>query len=102
MRVGDPATKKYKKVCDDFPNLAILTNSATPGEFQLTFAHATVGNKPLGVSVMSFALTRNLDSPSVVSINTEIAFATEGNKIRLLITEVLFQSAGGNLTRSKK
>ena len=41
----EPAAEKYKKVCDDFPDLSILTESATLGESQLTFVHASVGNK---------------------------------------------------------
>ena len=48
MHTSELAAEKYKKVCEDFPNLAILTNSATPGEVQLTFGHAAVGNKFLG------------------------------------------------------
>ena len=102
MRASEPAAKKYKKVCVDFPNLAIITKSATTGEVQPTFAHATVGNKSLGESVVAFALAGNLDSTSVVSINTEITFATDGDKIRLPITEILLRDAAGDLKRSKK
>ena len=47
MRTSEPAFEKYKKVCDNFPNLAILTKSATPGKVQLPLAHASVGNKSL-------------------------------------------------------
>ena len=47
MRASKPATKKYKKVCKDFPNIAILTKSATLGEVQLTFGHVAVVNKSL-------------------------------------------------------
>ena len=99
---SEPAAKKYKKVCDDFPNIAILTNSATPGEFQLMLAHATVGNKSLGESVVAFSLAVNLDSPSVVSINMYIDFSVYRKNIRLPITEVLLCAAAGNLVRSKK
>ena len=67
MRASDPASKKYKKVCKDFPNLAILTKSATPGKVQLTFGHANVGEMSLGESVVAFALAGYLSSPSVVS-----------------------------------
>ena len=31
MRASEPASKKYKKGCDDFPNLAIIIKSAIPG-----------------------------------------------------------------------
>ena len=47
MRMSDPAAEKYKRVCEDFPILAILTKSATPGKIQLTFSHAAVGTSPL-------------------------------------------------------
>ena len=97
MRASKPAAEKYKKVCDDFPNLAIPTKSATPNEVQLTFTHVTVGNKSLGVSVVVFALAGNLDSTSIVSINMDIAFATDSNKIRPPIIEVLLRAAAGDL-----
>ena len=42
MHASEPAAEKYKRVCEDFPNLAILTKSATPGKIQVTFGHATV------------------------------------------------------------
>ena len=100
MRASEPAANKYKKVCDDFPNLAILTKSATPGEFQLMFAHTSVGNKYLEESVVAFALMGNLDSPSVVSINMDINFSADGDKIRLPITEFLLCTAA-DLARSK-
>ena len=101
MRTSKSAAKKYKKVCDEFPNFAILTKSAMPGEVQLTFAHMTVGNKSLEESVVAFALAGDIDSPSVVSINMDIAFETEGDKICLPITEFLLRSAAGDLVRSK-
>ena len=56
MRAIDPAAEKYKRVCEDLPNLAILTKSATLGKVQLTFGHTAVGNKPLGESVVAFTL----------------------------------------------
>ena len=45
MRASDPTDEKYKKVCKDFPNLAILTKRATPGEVQLTFGSNVDGDK---------------------------------------------------------
>ena len=48
VRASNPATKKYKRVCEDFPNLVIITKSATPGAIQLTFVHASVVNNSLG------------------------------------------------------
>ena len=67
----------------------------------MKFVHASVGNKPLGESVVVFALAGSLNSPSVVSINMDIAFATDGEKIHLPITEVLLCDAAGDLARSK-
>ena len=51
---------------------------------------------------MAFALMGNLSSPSVISFNIEIAFATDGEKIRLPITEVLLRAVAGDLAQSKK
>ena len=101
MRASKTATEKYKNVCEDFPNLGIVTKNSTPGKVQLTFGHATVGNKSLEESIQAFTLTGDLGSPSVVSFNLEIAFAPDGEKIRLPIAEVLLRAAAGNLARSK-
>ena len=54
MCASEPAAEKFKKVCEDFPNLTILTKSSTPGKIQLTFSHAAVGNNLLGESVVAF------------------------------------------------
>ena len=102
MRTSKPDFNKYKKVCDYFPNLAIITKRAMPGKVQLTTTHTSVGNKSLGESVASFALAGSLNSPSVVSIDINIAFATDGDNIRLPITELLLCAAASNLARSKK
>ena len=102
MHASKPAAKKYKRICEDFPNLAILTKSATAGEIQFTFGYAAVGNKSLGKSVVVFALTEYLSSPSVISLKTEIAFAADDNTIRIPIAEVLLLAADGDFTRSKK
>ena len=97
MRVSEPAADQYKNVCEDFLNLGILTKSSTPGDIQLTFGHAAVGNKSLGESIVVFAITGDLGSPSVISFNLEIAFATDCEKIFLLIAEVLLCAGMGNL-----
>ena len=102
IRASEPVAEKYKNICHDLPNLAILTKSAAPGEVQLTFVHATVGNMSFGGSVVAFALAGNLDLPSVVFIKMYIAFAADGDKIRLPIMEVLLCTATGDLARSKK
>ena len=66
------------------------------------FGHTTVGNNPLGESVVAFALVVYLSSPYVVSLKIEITFAVDGDTIRLPIAEVLLRAAAGNLARSKK
>ena len=80
----------------------ILTKSATPGKIQLTLRHTAVGNKSLGESVVVFSLAVDLSSPYVISLKIEIAFASEGDKIRILIAEVLLCAAVGDLVRLKK
>ena len=89
VRASKPATEKFKDICTDFPNLALLTKSSTPGEIQITFGNSTVGNKSLGETLQAFALAGNRASPSVIYFNLEIAFSPEGEKIRLPITEGL-------------
>ena len=102
MRTSDQALEKYKKVCNYFPNLAKLTKSAMAGVVQLTFTYASVGNKSLWESVAAFTLAGSLDSPSVILIDIYIAFSTEGDNIRLRITEVILITAAGDFVRSKK
>ena len=102
MRASDPAAEKFKRVCEDFLNVAILTKSATPGEIRLTFVHAAVGSKSLGESIVALSLTGDLSSTSVISLKIKIAFVANGDKIRLPIAEVLLRAADGNLTRYKK
>ena len=101
MRASKAAAKKYKRVCEYFPNIAILTKSATPGKIQLTFGHVSVGNKSLGESVVAFALAGYLSSPSVVSLKIDIAFSADRDKIRLPISEVLLRATAGGLACSK-
>ena len=102
MPASEPAADKFKNICEDFTNLAILTKSSTPGDIQLTFGHVAVGNKLLGESVEDFAVKGNLSSPLVISFNIEIAFTTDGKNIRLLIAEVLLCAAAGDFSQSKK
>ena len=66
MRASEAAVEKYKRVCEDFPNLTILTKSAMLGNIQLMFGHVAVGNKSLGESVVAFVLESDLSSPSVI------------------------------------
>ena len=51
---------------------------------------------------MAFALAGNIDSPSAISINMEIDYARDGDKIRLPIMEVLLCADACDLARSKK
>ena len=101
MRTSEPANKKFKWVCKDFPNMAILTKSATPGKVQLTFAHVSVGNNYLGGSVTAFTLAVSVEAPAIVSIDSDIDFANTGENIQIPITKVLF-CAAGHLYRLKK
>ena len=87
MRMSKLAFKKYKKVCNNLPNLAILSKSATPGEVQLMFVHASVGNKSLREYVAAFSLEGCLDSPSLVLVNINISFTMDGDKICLLVKD---------------
>ena len=54
IRASEPATEKFKRVCEDFPNIAILTKSSTPDKIQLTFGNAAIGNKSLREYVVDF------------------------------------------------
>ena len=102
VRTSETSKEKFKQVCKYFPNLVILTNSATQGKVQLAFAHASVGNKYLGGSVTAFSLAGSLNSSSVISIDFNIAFSMDGNKIRLPISKIILCNATRNLPRSKK
>ena len=102
MRTIEPARKKFKRVCEDLTNLAILTKSATPGEVQQTFVHAFISNKLLGESVTDFSLAGLLEIPTVVSIDTSIAFVNNGDNIRITVTKVLLHTEARDLSISKK
>ena len=102
IQASKPATEKFKDICTNFPNLALLTISSTPGEIQITFGHSMVRNKSLGEILQAFALAGDLASPSVISFNLEIAFSPEGEKIRLPIMEGLLCDAPSNLKGTKK
>ena len=82
MCTSKPSRDKFKCVCRNLPNTAILTKSTTPGKPQLMFVHAFVGNKSLGESVTAFTLTGLLKAPKLVSTDADIAFINAGDKIR--------------------
>ena len=102
MRMSEPANKKYKKVHDDFPNLAILTKSAMLDEEPLTFENVSFRKNSLGESVAAFSLEGSLDSPFIVLIDIDIIFTMDGVKFCLPIAEVLLLAAKGDLVRFKK
>ena len=95
-----PYGYNFKRVCVDFPNPAILAKSATPGELQVVYVHASIGNKALGETVTAFALAGSLEAPTMVSIGAERAGA--GENIHLLTTEFLLRAAASDLSKSKK
>ena len=97
MLASELAPDKFKNVCKDFPNIAILTKSSKPGEIQLTFGHAAVGNKSLGEYIVAFALAGDLISTSETLFNVEIAFAADSEEIDPPIAEVLLRAAAGDL-----
>ena len=82
--------------------MVVLTNIATPGEIQATYAHASVGNKSFGKTVTAFSLAGSLEAPTMVSIDIERTFAGNGDKISLPTTEVLLHAAAGKLAKPKK
>ena len=100
MRSDNPAGTKFKRVCTYFSNLEVLTKSSILGDIQVTCAHASVRNKYLGEMVTTFALEESLEVPTVVSINIEPTFASNGNKICLLTTEVLLCATADDLAKS--
>ena len=102
MRASEPASKRYKRVYKDFPNIVIFTKSAMPGEIQVMFGHMAIGNNSLGESVVAFALVGDRSSTSVISLKIEKNFSADSDKIRLPIAEVILCATTGNLTRSKK
>ena len=55
-----------------FPNLTLLLKGYSPGEVQLTFMHASVGNPFLGVTIIYISLVSIIYSLSacVVDVNT--------------------------------
>ena len=101
MRLDNPYGAKFKFIFVDFPNVMILTKSATLGEIQVTFHHASFGEKSLRETDTAFTLVGYHKYLTVVSINTKRAFTSAGDKIRLPITEVLLHAAVVDLAQSK-
>ena len=84
---------KFNCIYEYFYHLEILTKSATPGDFQTTFAHSAIGNTPLRENVTKCYLKYPPESPTVVLFDTERAFSSAGSNISLPITEVDFLSS---------
>ena len=101
MRSDKPAGSKSKQVYTDLPNLEVLTNIATPGDIQVMYLHAYVGNKSLDETVTAFALAESLEAPTVVLIDIERSFAGDSERILLLTMEVLLRAAASELAKSK-
>ena len=102
MRSDDLSGPKSKRVCKDIPNLVLITKSTTPGYIQVTYEHASVGNKAFVKTVTAFSLARSLQVPTVVLIGIKRAFAVDGEKILLLTMEVLLHTTTGDLKKSSK
>ena len=78
MHSYKPSGTNFKRVCADLPNIALLNKSATPGDIQINFGHTSVGNNPPGETVTTFALAGSLESLTVVSMDFECAFTSNG------------------------
>ena len=71
------------------------------GDIQVTYAHVSVLNNPLGEMVTAFVLSGYLEVTTMVLIGVERAFMGDGKKIRLPTTEVLLCAAVGDLAKYK-
>ena len=69
MRSDEPVDSKFKRVCTYLPNLAVLTNIATHGDIQVTYEHASIGNKSLGKKVSDFALEVSPEAITMVLVD---------------------------------
>ena len=95
----EPDVSKLKRVCADFPDIMLLTKSATHRKSKVIYAHTSIGNNSIGETVTTFALVVFLKAPNLVMIDVESDGA--GNKIHLPTTEVLLRAAIGNISKSK-
>ena len=100
MRSDETAVSKFNRLCTDFPDIALLTKSATPREVQVTYTHASVENNPLRETVTTFALAGFLEAPTVVAINSQRSFTGSIENIHLPTTKVLLCAAVGDLSKS--
>ena len=89
----------FKRVYTDFPNLALLTNISTNGEFQVTYVQTSIGNNPLKETRAAFVLVVSLETPTVLTIDAEHVFTGAGDKICLPATKFLLCATVGNLSK---
>ena len=97
MYSDNPSNIMFKCVSGDLPNIFILTKNSKPGKVQVTFGRVTVGNKSLVETIADLTLAVSLEWPTVVSIETTRASSSAGDKIRLLIMEVLLCTTARDL-----
>ena len=102
MCSDEPSRSKFRRVYIGLPNLAVPTKSAMPGDMQVTYVHASVGNKYLRETVTDFSLSGYLKAPTVVLIDAEYTFAGYSEKIHLPTTEILLRATIDNLEKPKK
>ena len=57
--MGTITMENFKYIKWNFPNIACLTQDNLPGEVQLVFVYATVGNPSLGVPILYPTLAGN-------------------------------------------
>ena len=59
VSMGTITMENFKYIKWNFPNIACLTQDNLPGEVQLVFVYATVGNPSLGVPILYPTLAGN-------------------------------------------
>ena len=80
---------KFKRVCTDLPNIAILAKRFIPSKIKMNLGQAAIGNKSPEETGASFALTGSTESPMVVSLNSGFYFSCAGENIYLPIMELI-------------
>ena len=86
MHSDESSGVKFKRVCLDFPNPTIITNSTTLGKIQVNFGHAPIGNNSLGENVTVFYIAGSLESLMEASVNAKYYFASAKNYLCLPVT----------------
>ena len=73
MSPDEPAGLKFKHVCTDLQNFAVLTKISTPGDIQVTYMHESVRKSPFGKTVTTFDPEGSLKLPTKHKHETENA-----------------------------